>query len=120
MPGNPGNNFGPGAYGNNPMQGTYRGTPGQGVYRGNPGPEAYRYAPQEYGGYYPYSNKNRWIAFFLCLFLGPFGVHYFYVGKVGMGLLYFFTFGLFGFGYLVDIIRTVTGHFTDKYGRRVM
>ena len=26
------------------------------------------------------------IAFLLCLFVGIFGVHYFYVGKIGMGI----------------------------------
>jgi len=48
--------------------------------------------------------KNKWVAFFLCLFLGYFGIHKFYEGKVGMGILYLFTFGLFGIGWLVDII----------------
>ena len=30
--------------------------------------------------------KNKWVAFFLCLFLGFLGAHKFYEGKVGMGL----------------------------------
>lgn len=47
--------------------------------------------------------KNKWVAFFLCLFLGYFGAHKFYEGKVGMGILYLFTFGLFGIGWVVDI-----------------
>lgn len=38
------------------------------------------------------------------IFLGPFGVHKFMDGKPGMGLLYLFTFGLFGIGWLVDVI----------------
>ncbi len=42
--------------------------------------------------------KNKWIAFFLCLFLGPYGGHKFYEGKPGMGLLYFCTAGLLGIG----------------------
>ena len=48
--------------------------------------------------------KNKWVALLLCIFLGVFGVHKFYEGKVGMGLLYLFTFGLFGFGVLIDFI----------------
>lgn len=48
--------------------------------------------------------KNKWVAFCLCLFLGYFGAHKFYEGKAGMGVLYFFTFGLFGIGWLIDII----------------
>lgn len=48
--------------------------------------------------------KNKWLAFFLCLFLGYFGVHKFYEGRIGMGLLYLFTGGLFGFGWIIDTL----------------
>ena len=48
--------------------------------------------------------KNKWVAFFLCLFLGYIGAHKFYEGKIGMGILYIFTGGLFGIGWLIDII----------------
>lgn len=48
--------------------------------------------------------KNKWVSFFLCLFLGFFGAHKFYEGKIGMGILYLFTFGLFGFGWFIDCI----------------
>ena len=48
--------------------------------------------------------KNKWVAFFLCLFLGALGVHKFYEGKVGMGILYLFTVGLFGIGWFIDCI----------------
>lgn len=48
--------------------------------------------------------KNKWVAFFLCLFLGFLGVHKFYEGKIGMGILYFLTFGLLGIGVLIDLI----------------
>lgn len=48
--------------------------------------------------------KNKWVAVLLCLFLGVFGVHRFYEGKIGTGLLYLFTLGLGGFGVLVDFI----------------
>ena len=48
--------------------------------------------------------RNKWVAFFLCLFLGFFGAHKFYEGKVGMGILYLFTGGLFAIGWLVDLI----------------
>ena len=49
--------------------------------------------------------KNKWIAFFLCLFLGLWGGHKFYEGKIGMGFLYMFTSGLFSIGWLIDLIK---------------
>lgn len=48
--------------------------------------------------------KNKWVAFFLCLFLGIFGAHKFYEGKVALGIVYLCTIGLFGFGWVVDCI----------------
>ena len=48
--------------------------------------------------------KNKWVAFFLCLFLGYLGVHKFYEGRVGMGIVYLLTCGLFGFGWFIDCI----------------
>ncbi len=48
--------------------------------------------------------KNKWVAFLLCLFLGYFGAHKFYEGKIGMGILYLFTAGLFGIGWFIDCI----------------
>lgn len=55
------------------------------------------------GGYYG-RPKNKWVAFFLCLFLGYFGAHKFYENKGGMGILYILTFGLFGIGWVIDTI----------------
>lgn len=46
--------------------------------------------------------KSKWVALLLWFFLGVLGGHKFYEGKVGMGILYIFTFGLFGIGLLVD------------------
>lgn len=48
--------------------------------------------------------KNKWVAFFLCLLFGTVGAHKFYEGKIGMGVLYFFTFGLFFVGWIMDCI----------------
>ena len=48
--------------------------------------------------------KDKWVAVLLCFFLGVLGVHKFYEGKTGMGVLYIFTVGLFGIGVLVDFI----------------
>ncbi len=44
------------------------------------------------------------VALIICICLGWCGIHKFYEGKVGMGIVYIFTFGLFGIGWIVDII----------------
>lgn len=49
--------------------------------------------------------KNKWVSFFLCLFLGYFGAHKFYEGKIGSGILYCCTVGLFGIGWIIDIFN---------------
>lgn len=48
------------------------------------------------------------VALILCILFGYLGVHKFYEGSAGMGLLYLFTFGLFGIGWFVDIIIIAT------------
>lgn len=62
------------------------------------------------------SPKSKIVALILCIFFGGLGIHKFYVGKIGMGILYFFTAGLFGIGWIIDIIIIATGHFKDKNG----
>lgn len=49
--------------------------------------------------------KNKWVAVLICFFLGFLGAHKFYEGKIGMGVLYLFTMGIFGIGALIDFIR---------------
>lgn len=70
----------------------------------------------------PYTNvplKSKWTAFLLCFFLGYLGIHNFYVGKIGMGILYLLTLGLFGFGWVIDIFRILLNAFRDSYGREL-
>ena len=52
----------------------------------------------------------------LCFFLGTFGIHRFYVGRIGTGILQLLTFGGLGIWALVDFIMVVTGNFKDGQG----
>lgn len=62
---------------------------------------------------------NKWVDFWLCFFLGFFGVHKFYEGKIGTGLLYIFTFGICGLGVLVDMLIILGNGAKDKSGRKI-
>lgn len=65
------------------------------------------------------SPKSRTTALLLCIFLGLIGGHKFYLGRAGMGILYFFTGGLFSIGMIVDLISIIAGSATDNLGRPV-
>jgi TM2 domain-containing membrane protein YozV len=65
------------------------------------------------------SPKSRVVALLFCLFLGVLGVHRFYVGKIGTGILMVLTLGGLGIWALIDLILIAAGSFRDKEGRRV-
>jgi hypothetical protein len=59
------------------------------------------------------SEKNPLTAGILCLVLGVFGAHRFYVGKKNSGILMLCTLGGFGLWMLYDLILILTGQFRD-------
>lgn len=65
------------------------------------------------------SDKDWLVTLLLSLFLGSIGVHRFYVGKIGTGILQLITLGGCGIWTLIDIITIVTGKFKDKDGYEI-
>lgn len=62
------------------------------------------------------TNKSVDIAVVLWFFLGLLGIHRFYLGHIGMGILYLLTGGLCGIGWLIDGILFLTGGLKPKNG----
>ncbi len=62
------------------------------------------------------SSRSKGVAAVLCFFLGGLGIHRFYAGKIGTGLLWMFSGGILGFGWLVDLIMIFCGSFKDGDG----
>lgn len=70
------------------------------------------------------SEKNGVVVLLLCFFLGVFGAHRFYVGKIGTGILMIIltivTAGIAGgIWFLIDFIIIVCGEFTDSEGKKI-
>ena len=65
------------------------------------------------------SPKSQGVLIILWFLGGYIGLHQFYAGKIGMGLLYFFTGGLFGIGWIIDLCTILGGTFLDDLGRPI-
>ncbi len=57
--------------------------------------------------------KSKGTAYLLWFFLGGFSAHRFYLGQIGIGILYLLTFQLFGIGWIIDLF--ILGGMVDKY-----
>lgn len=62
------------------------------------------------------SDKSFIAVLLLCFFLGVLGVHRFYVGKVGTGVIQLLTLGGLGIWAFIDFIMIAIGNFKDKQG----
>lgn len=62
------------------------------------------------------SPKSKGVTAVLCFFLGCMGIHRFYVGKIGTGILWLLTLGWCGVGTVIDFILILCGSFKDKNG----
>ena len=63
------------------------------------------------------SPKSYLATILLCFFLGTLGIHRFYIGKIGTGILMLITAGGLGIWQIIDFVVAVVGHLLDKKGR---
>ena len=61
-------------------------------------------------------SKSQLIALILCIFLGGLGIHRFYLGYTGIGIIQLLTAGGCGLWWLIDLIRIITGDLKPKGG----
>lgn len=63
------------------------------------------------------SDKDWMVALLLCVFAGALGVHRFYAGKIGTGIVMLLTAGGCGIWVIYDLVMIITEKFEDDQGR---
>jgi hypothetical protein len=66
------------------------------------------------------SDYTRLPIFLLCLLFGWLGIHRFFVGKIGTGVLMLITIGGLGIWIMIDLILIILGEFRDREGRKIL
>jgi TM2 domain-containing membrane protein YozV len=66
------------------------------------------------------AQKDWLTTLLLCLFVGGFGVHRFYTGHTGIGVVQLLTLGGCGIWALIDLIKIITGSFKDANGQPLL
>ena len=99
-----------------PMQGQpMQGQPMPASPYASPGYASPGYAPQGGGK----SDKQKIPAALLCWFLGALGVHRFYLGYTGIGVIQLLTLGGCGIWTIIDFIMILTGGLKDAGGKEL-
>lgn len=65
------------------------------------------------------SEKDWLTTLLLCFFLGGLGIHSFYVGKTGIGIVQLLTLGGCGIWTLIDFIMIIIGSYKDAEGKLI-
>ena len=64
-------------------------------------------------------DKDYSATLLLAAFLGPLGIHRFYTGYIGIGLIQLFTFGFLGLWSLIDLIFILCNRYQDSKGKEL-
>jgi len=62
------------------------------------------------------SDKSKKMTLILCICGGFFGIHDYYLGKIGSGLIKTITLNFFSLGWFLDLIKILTGGYKDNAG----